>query len=111
MKTDRRVPVGPKSLAFAVAILIAAGGLLQAAGDAKTKVEPINKLDARALAAKIDEAEFLETAAEKRRREAALGVGGDGADDSDDDDTPRVPPPVAQSRGIRFAQSPVRGKR
>jgi hypothetical protein len=62
-------------------------------------------------AAKMDEAEFFETAAEKRRREAALGVGGDGADDSDDDDTPRVPPPVAQSRGIRFAQSPVRGKR
>lgn len=51
-----------------------------------------------------------ETAAEKRRREAALGVGGS-QDDSDDDDTPRVPPPVAKSRGIRFAQSPVRGKR
>jgi len=49
-----------------------------------------------------------ESAAERRRREAALGVGTDGADDSDDDDTPRVPPPVAK---IRFAQSPVRGKR
>lgn len=57
-------------------------------------------------------AEADETAAEKRRREAALGVGGAGAqEDSDDDDTPRVPPPVAKSRGIRFAQSPVRGKR
>lgn len=48
-----------------------------------------------------------ESAAERRRREAALGVGIDGADDSDDDDTPRVPP-VAK---IRFAQSPVRGRR
>jgi hypothetical protein len=57
-------------------------------------------------------AEGEETAAEKRRREAALGVSGGGAqDDSDDDDTLRVPPPVAKSRGIRFAQSPVRGKR
>jgi len=58
----------------------------------------------------------FETAAEKRRREAALGLGGnarDGEEDSDDDGAPRVPPPVAmgRSRGIRFAQSPVRGKR
>jgi hypothetical protein len=52
-----------------------------------------------------------ESAAERRRREAALGVGNDDQDDSDDDDTPRVPPPVARSRGIRFAQSPVRGKK
>ena len=52
-----------------------------------------------------------ESAAERRRREAALGVGVDAQDDSDDDDTPRVPPPVAKSRGIRFAQSPVRGKK
>jgi len=52
----------------------------------------------------------VETAAEKRRREAALGVGDEGAqDDSDDDDTPRVPPPVAKPRGIRFAESPRRG--
>lgn len=54
-----------------------------------------------------------ESAAEKRRREAALR--GDGGEDSDDDDTPRVPPPVkekqARSRGIRFAESPVRGRR
>jgi len=55
-----------------------------------------------------------ETPAEKRRRDAALGVGA--GDDSDDDDTPRVPPPVvtassSKSRpGIRFAQSPVRGQ-
>ncbi|KAF7874789.1 hypothetical protein EAF04_001963 [Stromatinia cepivora] len=53
--------------------------------------------------------EERETAAEKRRREAALGEGVQS--DSDDDDTPRVPPPAARSRGIRFAQSPVRGKR
>lgn len=54
----------------------------------------------------------VETAAEKRRREAALGVGDEGAEDdsdSDDDDTPRVPPPVAKPRGIRFAESPQRG--
>lgn len=50
-----------------------------------------------------------ETPAEKRRREAALGVGSRAVEeDSEDDDTPRVPPPVAKSRGIRFAQSPVR---
>lgn len=54
--------------------------------------------------------ETQESAAEKRRREAALGLG-DTVDDSDDDDTPRVPPPVAKSRGIRFAQSPVRAKK
>ena len=58
---------------------------------------------------KRDPVDEVETAAEKRRREAALGFGGvDDDDDSDDDDTPRVPPPVARSRGIRFAQSPVR---
>ncbi|KAK0128451.1 hypothetical protein ONS95_000423 [Cadophora gregata] len=53
----------------------------------------------------------VETAAERRRREAALGLdrGAARGEDSDDDDTPRVPPPVARSRGIRFAQSPVRG--
>ncbi|KAK5664323.1 hypothetical protein OQA88_541 [Cercophora sp. LCS_1] len=45
-----------------------------------------------------------ETAAERRRREAALGVSpaADGDEDSDDDDTPRVPPP---KRGIRFAET------
>jgi hypothetical protein len=52
-----------------------------------------------------------ESAAERRRREAALGVSNDNQEDSDDDDTPRVPPPVAKSRGIRFAQSPVRAKK
>jgi hypothetical protein len=53
-----------------------------------------------------------ESAAERRRREAALGVSVDDSPDSDDDDSPRVPPPVAtRSRGIRFAQSPVRGKK
>jgi sodium/hydrogen antiporter len=60
----------------------------------------------------LDE-DYEETAAEKRRREAALGLGGgDGKrdDDSDDDGAPRIPPPVKQgtTRGIRFAQSPVR---
>lgn len=54
----------------------------------------------------------VETAAEKRRREAALGFSGDhGGEDSEDDDTPRVPPPAAKPRGIRFAQSPARGER
>ncbi|KAL3423252.1 sodium/hydrogen antiporter nha1 [Phlyctema vagabunda] len=46
-----------------------------------------------------------ETPAEKRRREAALGSGGM-EEDSDDDNTERVP--IPKSRGIRFAQSPVR---
>jgi hypothetical protein len=55
-----------------------------------------------------EDGEVEESAAERRRREAALSTV---QDDSDDDDTPRVPPPVAKpSRGIRFAQSPVRGK-
>lgn len=45
-----------------------------------------------------------ETPAERRRREAALSGGNE--EDSDDDDTPRVPEP--KSKGIRFAQSPVR---
>jgi hypothetical protein len=63
-------------------------------------------------ATKKDREEDVETEAEKRRREAALGVGdGSQEEDSDDDDTPRVPQPVARSRGIRFAQSPVRKKR
>ncbi|TGO38446.1 hypothetical protein BHYA_0075g00500 [Botrytis hyacinthi] len=53
--------------------------------------------------------EEKETPAEKRRREAALGESVQS--DSDDDDTPRVPPPAVRSRGIRFAQSPVRGKK
>lgn len=58
-----------------------------------------------------EEEVYHETPAEKRRREAALGLGANG-EDSDDDDTERVPPPVTamRSRGIRFAQSPVRGK-
>ncbi|KAK8013143.1 sodium/hydrogen antiporter nha1 [Apiospora marii] len=44
-----------------------------------------------------------ETPAERRRREAALGLGEAPAEDSDsdDDDTPRVPP---ARRGIRFAE-------
>jgi sodium/hydrogen antiporter len=44
-----------------------------------------------------------ETAAERRRREAALGMSAaaGGEEDSEDDDTPRVPPP---KRGIRFAE-------
>ena len=46
-----------------------------------------------------------ETAAERRRREAALGMGPnqpDGEEDSDDDDTPRVPP---ARKAIRFADA------
>jgi len=53
----------------------------------------------------------VETQAEKRRREAALGVSLDAQEDSDDDDTPRIPPPAAKPRGIRFAQSPARDER
>lgn len=49
-----------------------------------------------------------ETPAERRRREAALGMSSTGAgEDSEDDDTPRVPP---QKRGIRFADTPERGR-
>lgn len=48
-----------------------------------------------------------ETPAERRRRMAVLGTQ---EEDSDDDDTPRIPP-VAKTRGIRFAESPVRGKK
>ncbi|KAJ8109501.1 hypothetical protein ONZ43_g6118 [Nemania bipapillata] len=48
-----------------------------------------------------------ETPAERRRREAALGVSASSLEepDSDDDDTPRVPP---ERRGIRFAEGPAR---
>ncbi|KAL2258216.1 hypothetical protein VTK26DRAFT_8569 [Humicola hyalothermophila] len=50
--------------------------------------------------------EPAETPAERRRREAALGMGsGTAEDDSDDDDTPRVPP---SRRSIRFADVPER---
>lgn len=48
----------------------------------------------------------FETPAEKRRREAALGISAQ--EDSEDDDSPRIPPPAAKPRGIRFAQSPAR---
>ncbi|KAI1434884.1 alkali metal cation/H+ antiporter Nha1 C terminus-domain-containing protein [Xylaria sp. CBS 124048] len=48
-----------------------------------------------------------ETPAERRRREAALGVTNrsSGEVDSDDDDTVRIPP---ERRGIRFAEGPAR---
>ncbi|KAI1822981.1 alkali metal cation/H+ antiporter Nha1 C terminus-domain-containing protein [Xylaria intraflava] len=48
-----------------------------------------------------------ETPAERRRREAALGVTSRSSEesDSDDDDTPRAPP---ERRGIRFAEGPAR---
>lgn len=52
-----------------------------------------------------------ETPAERRRREAALGVGSPGASDdsdSEDDNTARVPP---TRRGIRFADTPARGRK
>ncbi|KAB5570264.1 Na+/H+ antiporter nha1 [Coniochaeta sp. 2T2.1] len=56
-----------------------------------------------------DEDGVKETPAERRRREAALGMSSQpGEDDSDDDDTPRVPP-AGGRRGIRFADQPSRG--
>jgi hypothetical protein len=50
-----------------------------------------------------------ETAAERRRREAALGMTphADVGEDSDDDDTPRVPP---SRKSIRFADAVERGR-
>lgn len=51
-----------------------------------------------------------ETQAEKRRREAALGVGEDSDEDSEDDNTERVVPQT-RTRGIRFAEDPIRGRR
>ncbi|KAK6852105.1 sodium/hydrogen antiporter [Apiospora arundinis] len=50
-----------------------------------------------------DDVAEKETPAERRRREAALGLGETAREDSDsdDDDTPRVPP---ARRGIRFAE-------
>ncbi|TVY29874.1 Na(+)/H(+) antiporter [Lachnellula hyalina] len=74
-------------------------------------VTPAQRGRARQAEPDLDDPE-VETAAEKRRREAALGFGDEGAEDdsdSEDDDTPRVPPPVAKPRGIRFAESPQRG--
>jgi hypothetical protein len=77
-------------------------------GRSPTREEPVQQQETAADRRRRLEGE---SAAERRRREAALGVGIEGQEDSDDDDTPRVPPPVARSRGIRFAQSPVRGKK
>ncbi|KAH6849910.1 alkali metal cation/H+ antiporter Nha1 C terminus-domain-containing protein [Chaetomium sp. MPI-CAGE-AT-0009] len=56
-----------------------------------------------------DNEEQGETAAERRRREAALGMTphADDGEDSDDDDTPRVPP---SRKSIRFADAVVRGR-
>lgn len=71
------------------------------------ELKPAQRDRGRTRTVDDDDDPEIETAAEKRRREAALGVV---EDDSDDDDTLRVPPPVAKSRGIRFAQSPVRGR-
>ncbi|KAK4668274.1 Na+/H+ antiporter [Podospora pseudoanserina] len=49
--------------------------------------------------------EVAETAAERRRREAALGMSREPEEsDSEDDDTPRVPPPKPR---IRFAEGTV----
>jgi hypothetical protein len=75
-------------------------------------ITPAQRGRSRAIEEDVD---FGESAAERRRREAALGLGlgsEEEEEDSDDDDTPRVPPPaaLAKSRGIRFAQSPVRGR-
>ncbi|KAI1659574.1 alkali metal cation/H+ antiporter Nha1 C terminus-domain-containing protein [Daldinia decipiens] len=69
----------------------------------ETAVERRRRL--AAFASVREDNDLGETPAEKRRREAALGVDSGGAEDSDseDDDTPRVPP---TRRGIRFADSP-----
>ncbi|KAI7233001.1 Na+/H+ antiporter [Hortaea werneckii] len=54
------------------------------------------------------EIETGETAAERRRREGALGIRHEEESDSDDDDTPRQ---VPQSRGIRFADEAPPGRK
>ncbi|KAI1125042.1 alkali metal cation/H+ antiporter Nha1 C terminus-domain-containing protein [Nemania abortiva] len=60
-----------------------------------------------AALAGVQDDDSNETPAERRRREAALGVTGPSSEetDSDDDDTPRVPP---ERRGIRFAEGPTK---
>ncbi|TDZ28981.1 putative Na(+)/H(+) antiporter [Colletotrichum spinosum] len=76
--------------------------------DGETAVERSRRLDV--LAGQGDE-DAIETPAERRRREAALGMGAnDGAgDDSDDEGGERVPP---ARRGIRFAEGTVpRGRK
>lgn len=77
----------------------------------ETAVEKRRRLDVlKGLeGAEDDSEETGETPAERRRREYALGVTGDSReDDSDDDDTLRVPP---ARRGIRFADTPERGRK
>jgi hypothetical protein len=57
----------------------------------------------------IGDTETGETPAERRRREAALGMTSPAmAEDSDDEGTERVPP---TRRGIRFVDVPERGRR
>jgi hypothetical protein len=69
-----------------------------------SRSKPLAAIDSDVMAT-----ETGETPAEKRRREAALGMSGDAnEEDSEDDNTARVPMP--KSRGIRFAEEPVRGR-
>ena len=60
----------------------------------------------------VDEGDYPETPAEKRRREAALGLGRqrDGSDDVGPSEITVPEPAVRPLRGIRFAESPVRGE-
>lgn len=79
-------------------------------GDGETAVEQRRRLAAMKTAEDAHD-DMAETPAERRRREAALGMSstaGDADSDSDDDDTPRVPP---AKRGIRFVEAPKGGKR
>lgn len=91
-----------------------------AAAKAKAKVKPSEAVPEtkvernRRLAAlegqhlESEEMETGETPAERKRREAALGMGGGSADDSDDEGDERVPP---ARRGITFAAETRPGKK
>lgn len=74
----------------------------------ETAVERKRRLAVLSNQDEEDKGATAETPAERRRREAALGVGNE-ADDSDDEGTERVPP---NRRGITFADStrPGRGR-
>lgn len=72
------------------------------AGVAQTRAQLL-----RGLQPPVDEDDMVETPAERRRREAALGIRGPHEDDSDDDDTERMVPQheaTEQPRQIRFAE-------
>jgi len=70
----------------------------------------------KGLGERSEGTDVSETPAERRRREAALGMTGSSAEvDSEDDDTPRVVPQTtgggggSSRRGIRFADAPKPG--